>query len=61
MEEQNEENSLYVTNFFDRIPSELSQHDKRYGLSHIDGQARMREYRGPIRWLDEAMIVNIAS
>ncbi len=61
MQEQNEESSLYVTNFFDRIPSELSQHDKRYVLSHIDGQARMREYRGPIRWLDEAMIVNIAS
>lgn len=61
MTEQNEEKSLYVTNFFDRIPSELSQHDKRYVLSHINDQARMREYRGPIRWLDEAMIINIAS
>lgn len=61
MSEQNEERSLYVTNFFDRIPSELSQHDKRYVLSHINEQARLREYKGPIRWLDEAMIINIAS
>lgn len=61
MAEQNEERSEYVTDFFNRIPAELSQHDKCYVLAHINDQARMREYRGPIRWLDEAMIVNIAS
>ena len=61
MQEQNEENSVYVRNFFDRIPSELSKHDKRYVLSHIDSSARIRNYQGPIRWLDEAMIVNLAS
>lgn len=61
MEEQNEENSNYVSNFFDRIPSELSKHDKRYVLSHIEPNARIRNYKGPIKWLDEAMIINIAN
>ena len=60
MEEQNEERSEYVRGFFQRIPSELSKHDKRYVLTHISSSARMREYGGPIRWLDQAMIVNLA-
>ncbi|MBR4430615.1 MAG: ATP-binding protein [Clostridiales bacterium] len=61
MEDQEEENPEYVTGFFDRIPSELSKHDKRYILSHIDPNARIRNYKGPIKWLDEAMIINIAN
>ena len=61
MTEQDEENSDYVTNFFDRIPSELSKHDKRYVLSHVNPSARIRNYRNPIRWLEEAMIINIAN
>ena len=60
MQEQNEEKSEYVGNFFEQIPSELSKHDKRFVISHIDPQARLREYRGPVRWLDEAMVVNLA-
>ena len=60
MEDQNEENTDYVRNFFDRIPSEISKHDKRYVLSHIDQGARMRNYRGPINWLEDAMIINLA-
>lgn len=61
MDDQEEENPAYVTNFFDRIPSELSKHDKRYVLSHIDPHARIRDYRGPIKWLEEAMVANVAS
>lgn len=61
MEDQNEENTEYVRGFFERIPSELSKHDKRYVLTHISSSARLREYAGPIRWLDQAMIVNIAN
>ena len=61
MEDQEEENPEYVTNFFERIPSELSKHDKRYVLSHIDPNARIRDYKDPIKWLDEAMIINIAN
>lgn len=59
IETQNEENPTYVKNIFLHIPSELSKHDKQFVLSHIDG-ARRREYKGPVRWLNEAMIVNIA-
>ena len=61
MEDQEEENQEYVTNFFDRIPSELSKHDKRYVLSHISPNARIRDYKGSVKWLDEAMIINIAN
>ena len=61
MDDQEEENPAYVTNFFDRIPSELSKHDKRYVLSHVDPHARIRDYRGPIKWLEEAMVANIAN
>ncbi len=61
MEDQNEERTEYVRGFFDRIPSELSKHDKRNVISHVDKGARMREYAGPIRWLDQAMVVNIAN
>jgi predicted AAA+ superfamily ATPase len=60
MEEQNEERTEYVRGFFERIPSELSKHDKRYVLNHVREGARMREYAGPIQWLDQAMIVNLA-
>ena len=61
MQEQHEENSRYVTNFFERISGELSEHNKEYILSHADPNARLRDYQGPIRWLEEAMIINIAS
>ncbi len=60
MDTQEEENPTYVKNIFWHIPSELSKHDKRYGLSHVDPDARMREYKGSFSWLDEAMIINVA-
>lgn len=59
IDSQEEENSTYIKNVFMHIPSELSKHDKQFVLSHIEG-ARRREYSGPIKWLNEAMIVNIA-
>ena len=61
MVEQKEENSIYVKSFFDRIPSELSKHDKKYILTHVSPNARFRDYGGPIEWLDQAMIINIAN
>jgi len=60
VDSQEEENPTYVKNVFFHIPSELSKHDKRYNVSHVDPNARLREYKGPINWLDEAMIINIA-
>ena len=61
MEEQNEERTECVRGFFERIPSELSKHDKRYVISHVNKGARMREYAGPVQWLDQAMVVNLAN
>ena len=60
VDEQEEENPTYVKNVFLHIPSELSKHDKRYNISHVDPNARLRDYKGPIKWLDESMIINIA-
>ena len=39
MAEQNEERSEYVTDFFNRIPAELSQHDKCYCLLYTSDAA----------------------
>ena len=65
IKEQDEENSEYVGNILDDIPSELARHDSpsktnEFHFSHLDKNARLREYQGPLRWLDEAMIVNLA-
>ena len=65
IKEQEEENSEYIGNVLDNIPSELSKHDSiaktnTFHLSHINKNARLREYKGPLRWLDEAMIINMA-
>ena len=65
IKEQAEEKSEYVGNILDNIPSELARHDSvaktnEFRLTHINKNARLREYKGPLRWLDEAMIVNVA-
>lgn len=59
---QEEENSTYIGNILDNIPSELSKHKRSsaFKLSHIDKNARYREYSKPLTWLTEAMIVNVA-
>ncbi len=65
IKEQDEENSEYVGNILDNIPSELAKHDSasktnEFRFARINKNARLREYKGPLRWLDEAMIVNVA-
>ena len=57
---QEEENPVYVKNVLAHIPAELSKHDKQFVLSHIDNRARKREYEEPIKWLNDAMIINVA-
>lgn len=59
MAEQQEENSNHAINFFDRIPSELSKQDKRYVISHLEKNARIRDYQGAIKWLNDAKVINI--
>lgn len=65
IKEQEEENSAYIGNILDNIPSELAKHESsfktnEFRLSRINKNARLREYKGPLRWLDEAMIINLA-
>lgn len=59
---QEEENSIYLGNILDNIPSELSKAERSstFKLSHVDKNARYREYSGPLNWLTEAMIINMA-
>lgn len=64
IKEQKEENSEYIGNILDNIPSELSGHDagsiNTFTLSHVNKNARLRDYQGSINWLKEAMIINLA-
>lgn len=60
MSNQEEENPDTLKNIFWHIPSELSKHDKKYMLSHIDPNARIRDYKGSIGWLNDAMIINMS-
>lgn len=57
---QEEENPDTLKNIFWHIPSELSKHDKKFVLSHIDHNARKRDYKGPLGWLNDAMIITIS-
>ncbi|MCL1981553.1 MAG: DUF4143 domain-containing protein [Clostridiales bacterium] len=47
-----------VTSIFDAVPGQLSKKEKKYKLSSIKKDARMREYEDAFMWLDDAMIVN---
>ena len=60
MDEQEEENSETLKNIFWHIPSELSKHDKKFVLSHVDPNARIRDYKSPLGWLNDAMIINMS-
>ncbi len=43
---------------FDNIPGQLSKKEKRFTLSSVSKDARMRRYEDSFMWLNEAMIVN---
>ena len=44
---------------FDGIAVQLSKHEKKFRLSSLSENARMREYEDAFLWLKEAMIVNV--
>lgn len=50
----------YALSVLDLIPSELSQYDSRFRLSHINQNARLREYTAPLQWLSDAGIATIS-
>lgn len=43
-----------VTNIFDRIPSQLEDKNRRFRLSTIDTNARLRDYDDSFMWLSDA-------
>jgi len=47
-----------VTAIFDAIPGQLSRKEKKYKLSSISKNARLREYEDAFMWLYDAMVVN---
>lgn len=49
-----------VRGIYAQIPGQLSKKEKKYFLSAVSADARMREYAESFRWLDESRIVNIA-
>ncbi len=57
--EEKEDYPIYVNSFYENIPNELNKHDKIYRLSHIDKNARYREYASAIRWLGLAYCANL--
>jgi hypothetical protein len=50
------EDKVYAV--FDEIPGQLSKKEKKYKLSAIDKNARLRSYEDSFIWLNEAMVVN---
>lgn len=52
--------SLKTGLVFDALAAQLSRHEKRFRLSALGNEARMREYEDAFMWLKEAMVVNVA-
>jgi hypothetical protein len=51
--------TLKVESIFDSIPSQLSRHEKKFKLSTISENSRMRDYIEPFTWLKDARFVNL--
>ncbi len=47
-----------VAAIFDEIPGQLQKHEKKFRLSAISTEARMRDYDDAFFWLSDARIVN---
>ncbi len=47
-----------VRSIFEEIPSQLQKHEKKFRLSSLRKEARFRDYKDALFWLDDAMIVN---
>ena len=47
-----------VLAIYDSIPSQLSKKEKKYKLSSVNKNARLREYDDAFMWLSDGMIVN---
>ena len=47
-----------VLSVFDKIPEQLTKHEKKFSLASINKNARLREYEDSFMWLAESKIVN---
>ncbi len=47
-----------VTAIFDEIPAQLQKHEKKFKLSALQAEARMRDYSQAFFWLSDAKIIN---
>ena len=47
-----------VKSIFEKIPSQLQKHEKKFRLSALKEGARARDYETAFFWLDDAMIIN---
>lgn len=50
---------MKVESIFDEIPAQLQKHEKKFKLSSLKKEARLRDYEDALFWLDDAMIANI--
>lgn len=50
---------LKAESIFDEIPAQLQKHEKKFRLGALKKEARFRDYRDALFWLDDSMIVNI--
>ena len=48
-----------VSAIYDSIPGQLQKKEKKFILSALNDEARMREYDGAFFWLEDAKLVNI--
>jgi hypothetical protein len=53
-----EKQALKVTEIFDELPGQLQKHEKKFRLSALREEARMRDYEDAFFWLSDAQIVN---
>ncbi len=47
-----------VAAIFDEIPGQLQKHEKKFRLSALQNEARMRDYSDAFFWLSDAKIIN---
>ena len=52
--------AVKVERIFDEIPDQLSKHEKKFKVSDLEASAKMRDYADSFKWLENAMVVNLA-
>ena len=48
-----------IVNVFESIPAQLAKENKKFQLSHVEKNARYKDYWGCVEWLNDAGIVNV--